>query len=79
MELLADIIYLEILYSSSKHCQLEKLYLEWMNIENLQYGYAQIRGVVNFLVMGSIPASSDTVESEGRQMKQCWIKYIKQF
>ncbi len=28
-------------------------------------------------VLGSIPASSDTVESEGRQMKQCWIKYIK--
>ncbi len=25
----------------------------------------------------SIPASSDTVESEGRQMKQCWMKYIK--
>ncbi len=24
-------------------------------------------------VLGSIPASSDTVESEGRQMKQCWI------
>jgi hypothetical protein len=28
-------------------------------------------------VMGSIPASSDTVESERRQMKQCWISYIK--
>jgi hypothetical protein len=28
-------------------------------------------------VMCSIPASSDTVESEGRQMKQCWIKYIR--
>ncbi len=25
--------------------------------------------------VGAIPASSDTVESEGRQMKQCWIKY----
>jgi hypothetical protein len=25
----------------------------------------------------SIPASSDTVEFEGRQMKQCWITYIK--
>jgi hypothetical protein len=24
----------------------------------------------------SIPASSDTVESEGLQMKQCWIQYI---
>ncbi len=28
-------------------------------------------------VLGSIPASSDTVESEGRQMNQCWITYIK--
>jgi hypothetical protein len=28
-------------------------------------------------VLGSFPASSDTVESEGRQMKQCWIMYIK--
>ncbi len=26
-------------------------------------------------VLGSVPASSATVESEGRQMKQCWIKY----
>ncbi len=28
-------------------------------------------------VLGSIPSSSDTVESEGRQMKQCWIRYFK--
>ncbi len=28
-------------------------------------------------VLGSFPASSDTGESEGRQMKQCWITYIK--
>ncbi len=28
-------------------------------------------------VLGSSPASSDTVQSEGRQMKQCWITYIK--
>ncbi len=26
-------------------------------------------------VLGSIPASSDTVESEERQMKQCWNQY----
>ncbi len=25
------------------------------------------------IVLGPIPASSDTLESEGRQMKQCWI------
>ncbi len=28
-------------------------------------------------VLASIPASSDTVESEGRQMKQCWIQFIE--
>ncbi len=28
-------------------------------------------------VLDSIPASSDSVKSEGRQMKQCWIMYIK--
>ncbi len=28
-------------------------------------------------VLVSIPASSDTVESEGQQMKQCWIKKLK--
>ncbi len=27
--------------------------------------------------VGSIPESSDTMEFEGRQMKQCWITYIK--
>jgi hypothetical protein len=29
-------------------------------------------------VLGSILASSDTVESEGRQMKQCLILYIEE-
>jgi hypothetical protein len=28
-------------------------------------------------VLGSIPASSDTVESGGRQMKQCCIPYLE--
>ncbi len=28
-------------------------------------------------VLGSIPVFSDTMESEGRQIKQCWIKYCK--
>jgi hypothetical protein len=28
-------------------------------------------------VLDSIPASSDTVKFEGRQMKQCWISYMK--
>ena len=29
------------------------------------------------LVLGSIPASSDTEEFEGRQIKQCFIKHEK--
>jgi hypothetical protein len=29
------------------------------------------------VLQGSILASSDTVESEGRQMKQCWIQSIE--
>ncbi len=29
------------------------------------------------VVLGSIPASSETVESDGLQMKQCWITYKK--
>ncbi len=33
--------------------------------------------VFRITVLGSIPASSDTMESKGRQMKQCRIKYIK--
>ncbi len=28
-------------------------------------------------VQGTIPPSSDTVESKGRQMKLRWIKYLK--
>ncbi len=27
-------------------------------------------------VLGSIPASSNTVQSEGRQMKHCWVKCL---
>ncbi len=29
-------------------------------------------------VLGSIPASSDIVESEGRQMKLCLYKYLSE-
>jgi hypothetical protein len=75
MELLADIILLRDTVCSSKHCQLVKQALLGMN-EYLEHtvwpcSLLNFRGIVNFLVMGSIPASSDIVESEGRQMKQC--------
>ncbi len=33
--------------------------------------------VVEELSLVKIPASYDTVESEGRQIKQCWIKYFQ--
>jgi hypothetical protein len=39
-----------------------------------QVGFAYITKLKG---LGSIPASSDTVESEGRQMKQCRIQYIE--
>ncbi len=37
------------------------------------------RLTVNAKVLGSIPASSDTFETEVWQMKQCWKKYLKIF
>ncbi len=37
----------------------------------------QTANVVVATVPSSIQASSDTVESEGWQMKQCWISYVK--
>ncbi len=47
----------------------------WDLAERLQRLTAAIYKVAT--VQGSIPASSDIVESEGRQMKQSWIKYKK--
>jgi hypothetical protein len=44
-----------------------------VNISFLLNKYAANAPVAT--VLGSIPASIGTVESEGRQMKQCWIKY----
>jgi hypothetical protein len=32
-------------------------------------------GETSVTVLGSFPASTDTLESEGRQMKQCFEKY----
>jgi hypothetical protein len=34
-------------------------------------------GTIQRSCMGLISASSDTMEFEERQMKQCWIKYVK--
>jgi hypothetical protein len=54
--------------------------------ENYETYFSALLFFVNFrnlynsrvaTVLGLIPASSDKVESEGRQMKQCWIKYWK--
>jgi hypothetical protein len=35
-----------------------------------------IQGKTSFRSNFWVPVSSDTMESEGRQMKQCWIQYI---
>ncbi len=47
----------------------------WDLAERLEHLTAASYKVVT--VLGSIPESSDIVESEGRQMKQSWIKYKK--
>ncbi len=44
------------------------LYRSWL--------YSPVRDLW-FWRLGSIPASYATVESDARQMKQCWIPYIK--
>jgi hypothetical protein len=47
-------------------------------LQALQYTrLLQSTGIEVATVLCSIPASSEIGESEGRQMKQCWIKYIK--
>ncbi len=47
-----------------------------INIGGLDLAEWLERLAVNAKVAKSIPASSDTTESEGPQMKQCWITYI---
>jgi hypothetical protein len=37
-----------------------------------------VHSVTSVTVLGAIPASSDTVESEGRQMKKCLKVHKKQ-
>ncbi len=49
---------------------------EWMRSSRVGRERLTANAVVATF-LGSIPASSDTVESEGRQMKQCWISNIK--
>ncbi len=43
---------------------------EWLERLTANAVVATVLGSV-----GSIPASSDTLKSEGRQMKQCWISF----
>ncbi len=44
-------------------------------LDDLALEHLTANAKVAFVLHGSIPASFDTVESEGRQMGQCWIKY----
>jgi hypothetical protein len=50
---------------------LDQLFSRWDLAEWLERLSANAEAAT---VLGSIPASSYTVESEGRQMKQCWIQ-----
>ncbi len=49
----------------------------WYNISHLLLAMTLENAFNYLLFLGSIPASFDIVESEGRQMKQCWIQYIE--
>ncbi len=49
----------------------------WMWYSRAEWLERLTANAVVATVLGSIPASSDTVGSEGRQMKQWWILYMK--
>jgi len=49
----------------------------WMGWDLAEWLERLTDNAVVATVLRSIPASSTTVESEGRQMKQCWTSYIK--
>ncbi len=58
------------------HTQKIIIYYGWDLAEWLERLTANAVHIVA-TVLGSIPTSSDTVESGGRRMKQCWIPYKK--
>ncbi len=51
-------------------------FLGWYLAEWLERLTANVKTKVA-TALDSIPAPSDKAKSEGRQMRQCWIKYIK--
>ncbi len=50
---------------------------EWMRSSREVIRACLTANVKVTTVLGTIPASSDTVKSEVQQMKQCWKEYIK--
>jgi hypothetical protein len=60
-----------------QHCKISRNKWEGKKWDLAEWLERLTANAVVATVLGSIPASSDTVESEGRQMKQCWISYIK--
>ncbi len=56
----------------------ENVLNEWMSWWDLAYCLERLTASAEVAtVQGSITAPFDTVEAEGRQMKQCWIQYIE--
>ncbi len=53
---------------------LTRAYVRWMRSSRV-VELLTVNAVVTTVL--AIPASSDTVESEGRQTKHCWISYLK--
>ena len=62
-----------------KKLKIQDVFIQFTMLGNRLLGTTVSTGIVAVVanVLGSIPASSDTVESEGRQVKQCWILYLK--
>jgi hypothetical protein len=66
-----------------KHIYIKRLKIMWMR-SSWVYGWDLTEWLERLTAnaevatgLGSIPTSSDTVESEWRQMKECWIQYIE--
>ncbi len=64
-------IRLDLIHIRLDHPHLARSLVEWL--ERLT-SHAKVATVVSF-----DPSTPDTVESEGRQMKQCWKKHEKKY
>ncbi len=67
------LVILKMLQLIWRYVNVEKM---WMR-SNRVLDWLIANAEVTTVLLGSIPASSDTVESERQQLKQCWRKYWK--